>query len=57
MVAAAAALNPRQRGTALVMAAEIMRSDGDLLDDERNVHHPAGDGWAPRRSAVARWRL
>lgn len=37
MVDAAAALNPRQRGTAFAMATEIMRSDGELQDDERNI--------------------
>lgn len=37
MVEAAAALNPRQRSTAYAVAAEIMRSDGPLVDDERNI--------------------
>lgn len=37
MVEAAAALTPRQRGTAFAVAAEIMRSDGELQEDERNI--------------------
>ncbi len=37
MVDAAAALNASQRCTAFAMAAEIMRSDGELQDDERNI--------------------
>ena len=37
MVEAAEALNPRQRATAYAVAAEIMRSDGPLQDDERNI--------------------
>jgi len=37
MVEAAAALTPRQRGTAFAVAAEIMRSDGELEEDERNI--------------------
>lgn len=37
MVEAAAALNPEQRGTAFAVAAEIMRSDGRLQEDERNI--------------------
>lgn len=37
MVDAASALSPSQRGTAFAVAAEIMRSDGDLQDDERNI--------------------
>jgi len=37
MVEAAETLNPRQRQTAFAMAAEIMRSDGELQDDERNI--------------------
>ncbi len=37
MVEAAEALNPRQRATAYAVAAEIMRSDGELQDDERNI--------------------
>ena len=37
MVEAAAALTPRQRGTAFAVAAEIMRSDGELQVDERNI--------------------
>lgn len=37
MVEAAEALNPRQRSTAYAVAAEIMRSDGPLQDDERNI--------------------
>lgn len=37
MVEAAVALNPRQRSTAYAVAAEIMRSDGPLLADERNI--------------------
>ena len=37
MVEAAEQLNPRQRATAYAVAAEIMRSDGPLQDDERNI--------------------
>jgi hypothetical protein len=37
MVEAAEVLNPRQRSTAYAVAAEIMRSDGPLQDDERNI--------------------
>jgi hypothetical protein len=37
MVDAAAALTPRQRSTAFAMAAEIMRSDGELQVDEQNI--------------------
>lgn len=37
MVEAAEALSPRQRATAYAVAAEIMRSDGPLQDDERNI--------------------
>lgn len=37
MVEAAAALSPQQRGTAFAVAAEIMRSDGELQEDERNI--------------------
>lgn len=37
MVEAAAALNTDQRSTAFAVAAEIMRSDGRLLEDERNI--------------------
>ncbi|MEB3335031.1 MAG: tellurite resistance TerB family protein [Cyanobacteriota bacterium] len=37
MVEAAEALNPRQRSTAYAVAAEIMRSDGPLEPDERNI--------------------
>jgi len=37
MVEAAEQLNPAQRATAFAMAAEIMRSDGPLQDDERNI--------------------
>lgn len=37
MVEAAAALTPRQRSTAFAVAAEIMRSDGELEEDERNI--------------------
>lgn len=37
MVEAAEALNPRQRATAYAVAAEIMRSDGPLEPDERNI--------------------
>jgi tellurite resistance protein len=37
MVEAAEALTPRQRATAYAVAAEIMRSDGPLQDDERNI--------------------
>jgi tellurite resistance protein len=37
MVEAAAALTPRQRCTAFAVAAEIMRSDGELQADERNI--------------------
>ena len=37
MVEAATALNPDQRATAFAVAAEIMRSDGRLQEDERNI--------------------
>jgi hypothetical protein len=37
MVEAADQLNPRQRATAFAVAVEIMRSDGPLQDDERNI--------------------
>jgi hypothetical protein len=37
MVEAAEVLNPRQRATAYAVATEIMRSDGPLEDDERNI--------------------
>jgi tellurite resistance protein len=37
MVMAAEVLNPEQRATAYAVAAEIMRSDGPLEDDERNI--------------------
>lgn len=37
MVDAAAVLTPRQRSVAFTVAAEIMRSDGDLQEDERNI--------------------
>jgi len=37
MVESAEALNPRQRATAYAVAAEIMRSDGPLADDEKNI--------------------
>jgi tellurite resistance protein len=37
MLDAAAALNARQRHTAYAVVAEIMRSDGPLEDDERNI--------------------
>lgn len=37
MVDAASLLNARQRATAYAVAAEIMRSDGPLLDDELNI--------------------
>ncbi|MFN9055723.1 MAG: tellurite resistance TerB family protein [Cyanobacteriota bacterium] len=37
MVEAAEALRPRQRSTAYAVAAEIMRSDGPLQADERNI--------------------
>jgi len=37
MVEAAEALSPSQRATAYAVAAEIMRSDGPLQDDERNI--------------------
>lgn len=37
MVDAAAVLNSGQRATAYAVATEIMRSDGPLLDDERNI--------------------
>lgn len=37
MVDAAEALNPSQRATAYAVAAEIMRSDGPLQADERNI--------------------
>lgn len=39
MVEAAAVLSPEQRGTAFAAAAEIMRSDGRLQDDEQNILH------------------
>lgn len=37
MVDAASALSSSQRSTAFAVAAEIMRSDGELHDDERNI--------------------
>jgi tellurite resistance protein len=37
MVEAAAVLNAEQRSTAYAVAAEIMRSDGHLQDDEQNI--------------------
>lgn len=37
MVDAAAVLTPGQRSTAFAMAVEIMRSDGALQNDERNI--------------------
>ncbi|MFN7677627.1 MAG: tellurite resistance TerB family protein [Cyanobacteriota bacterium] len=37
MVEAAEALSPAQRATAYAVAAEIMRSDGPLEADERNI--------------------
>jgi tellurite resistance protein len=37
MMEAAAALNSDQRATAFAVAAEIMRSDGRLQQDERNI--------------------
>lgn len=37
MVEAAEALSPTQRATAYAVAAEIMRSDGPLQADERNI--------------------
>jgi tellurite resistance protein len=37
MVEAAADLDANQRATAYAVAAEIMRSDGPLQDDERNI--------------------
>ena len=37
MVDGAAILNTRQRGAAFAVAAEIMRSDGPLQDDEQNI--------------------
>ena len=37
MIDAASLLNPRQRATAYAVAAEIMRSDGPLQDDELNI--------------------
>ncbi|QPN70420.1 tellurite resistance TerB family protein [Synechococcus sp. CBW1108] len=37
MVDGAAMLNARQRGAAFAVAAEIMRSDGPLQDDEQNI--------------------
>ena len=37
MVDAASVLTPSQRGTAFAVAAEIMRSDGDLQEDEHNI--------------------
>ena len=37
MVEAAAVLSPQQRATAYAAATEIMRSDGPLQPDERNI--------------------
>ncbi|MFM7651581.1 MAG: tellurite resistance TerB family protein [Vulcanococcus sp.] len=37
MVEAAAVLSAEQRNTAYAVAAEIMRSDGHLLEDEQNI--------------------
>ena len=37
MVKAAAVLSAEQRNTAYAVAAEIMRSDGHLLEDEQNI--------------------
>jgi len=37
MVEAAQVLSPQQRNTAYAMAVEIMRSDGPLVADERNI--------------------
>lgn len=37
MVEAAATLSPEQRNTAYAVAVEIMRSDGQLEEDERNI--------------------
>lgn len=37
MVESAEALNSRQRATAYAVAAEIMRSDGPLAEDEKNI--------------------
>jgi tellurite resistance protein len=37
MVEAAEALSPKQRATAYAVATEIMRSDGPLQADERNI--------------------
>lgn len=37
MVEAAEVLTPGQRNTAYAMAAEIMRSDGPLVEDEHNI--------------------
>ena len=37
MVEAAAVLSPEQRSTSYAVAAEIMRSDGHLQADERNI--------------------
>lgn len=37
MMEAAQALSPSQRSTAYAMAVEIMRSDGALVEDERNI--------------------
>jgi hypothetical protein len=37
MVEAAEVLTPQQRGTAYAVAAEIMRSDGPLQEDELNI--------------------
>jgi len=37
MVEAAAVLNENQRATAFAVATEIMRSDGHLLADEKNI--------------------
>jgi hypothetical protein len=37
MVESAQALNPRQKATAYAVAAEIMRSDGPLADEEKRI--------------------
>jgi hypothetical protein len=37
MVESAQALNPRQKATAYAVAAEIMRSDGPLADEEKSI--------------------
>ncbi|MEB3202316.1 MAG: tellurite resistance TerB family protein [Synechococcus sp.] len=37
MVDGAAVLNAKQRGSAFAVAAEIMRSDGPLQEDEQNI--------------------